>query len=90
MTTANPADGNLAREIRAFQQRVLPTLPQGVADLLASTTEDLVRSGIAAGALKEGDRAPDFTLANVRGEPVRLATLLARGPAVVTFYRGGW
>jgi peroxiredoxin len=37
-----------------------------------------------------GAKAPDFTLPDAHGKPVTLAALLAKGPAVVTFYRGGW
>ena len=40
--------------------------------------------------LKVGDKAPDFTLPNVRGESVSLSDILAKGPAVVAFYRGAW
>lgn len=36
--------------------------------------------------LKPGDQAPDFTLPDADGQPVRLADLLARGPVVVYFY----
>ena len=36
--------------------------------------------------LKPGDQAPDFTLPDADGRPVRLADLLARGPVVVYFY----
>jgi peroxiredoxin len=41
-------------------------------------------------ALKAGDRAPDFTLPNGLGRPVSFSESLRQGPAVVTFYRGGW
>lgn len=41
-------------------------------------------------ALGVGDRAPDFALPGVDGEIVRLGDLLARGPVVLTFYRGAW
>lgn len=34
--------------------------------------------------------APAFELADHRGESVSLDSLLARGPAVVIFYRGHW
>jgi peroxiredoxin len=34
--------------------------------------------------------APDFSLRDQRGETVALSALLARGPAVVVFYRGFW
>lgn len=37
-----------------------------------------------------GDRAPDFTLSDGDGKPVALADLLARGPLVISFYRGVW
>ncbi len=36
--------------------------------------------------LKVGDRAPDFELADDRGEKARLSTLLQEGPLVLYFY----
>ena len=41
-------------------------------------------------ALKVGDRAPEFTLPDVDGTLVSSHALLAKGPLVVTFYRGAW
>lgn len=41
-------------------------------------------------SLKTGEKAPDFTLPNLTGEPVTLSALLAKSPVVLTFYRGGW
>ena len=32
----------------------------------------------------------DFILMDSHGQPVRLQSLLERGPAVISFYRGGW
>jgi len=63
--------------------------PEDVA-IMEAATEDLVRSGIVNGAKKVGDRAPDFALPSASGEMVRLAALLAKGPVVLTFYRGTW
>ncbi len=40
--------------------------------------------------LNKGDKAPSFSLPNVHGETVTLATLLQQGPVVLTFYRGVW
>ncbi len=37
-----------------------------------------------------GERMPAFTLFDAEGKPVVLADQLARGPVVVTFYRGSW
>jgi peroxiredoxin len=45
---------------------------------------------IGEGALKAGDMCPDFALANAEGHIVALTDLLARGPLVLSFYRGKW
>ena len=50
----------------------------------------LVDSGAIADALKEGDRLPEFQLASADGRFVRSEELLAKGAAVITFYRGAW
>ncbi len=42
------------------------------------------------GALRAGDPMPDFVLPDSAGSLVFSDALLARGPLVVTFYRGGW
>lgn len=41
-------------------------------------------------ALKVGDKAPEFSLNDATGTPVTLKTLLAEGPVILTWYRGGW
>lgn len=41
-------------------------------------------------AIKLGEQAPSFTLPNFEGEAVSLQSVLAKGPAIVTFYRGSW
>ncbi|MCW5731927.1 MAG: AhpC/TSA family protein [Alphaproteobacteria bacterium] len=52
--------------------------------------KELAESGLRAGALQVGAQAPDFALPNHRGEVVELRRLLARGPVVLSFYRGAW
>ncbi len=83
-------NNELKQQIAAFQKEMLPKIPKEVVEVLLRTTEDQVKSGIAEKALKVGDKAPDFTLPNVRGESVSLSDILAKGPAVVAFYRGAW
>ncbi len=52
---------------------------------------DQLRNGaIARTMLKVSDRAPAIVLANAKGATVDVGALLAKGPVVVTFYRGGW
>ena len=89
---SSPAGLNqeLKQAIEAFQQEMLPKIPAEIRTTLQRTTEDLVKTGIADRALTVGDRAPDFSLPNVRGEAVSLSSLLNKGPVVLTFYRGNW
>jgi len=80
----------LQEQIQVFQEEMLPKIPKPILDTFAQATADLVRSGIAERAVLEGSTAPDFSLPNVRGEQVRFSEVLQKGPAVLTFYRGGW
>lgn len=52
--------------------------------------EEVRDSGVTQRARKQGDAAPDFELPNAAGQAVRLSALLARGPVVIVWYRGGW
>jgi peroxiredoxin len=45
---------------------------------------------VVNGALRTGQRAPEFALPDASGKLVALVNLLERGPIVLTFYRGGW
>jgi peroxiredoxin len=45
---------------------------------------------VARFCLKRGDRIPPFTLPNVEGRLVSARELLAHGPLVLSFFRGGW
>ena len=57
---------------------------------MLSPIGQLINSGAAKKALKEGAQAPDFTLPDARGNAVTLSHLLTQGPVVMTFYRGQW
>jgi peroxiredoxin len=57
---------------------------------MSTDTERLKQSGIVEKSLKAGDKAPSFLLPNVNGEMISLEELLAGGPVVLNFYRGGW
>jgi len=60
------------------------------AAIVQAATEALVAEIAARPKLAVGDLAPDFTLPNVHGNPIKLADRLADGPVVLVFYRGGW
>ncbi len=52
--------------------------------------ERLDAGQVAAEACKPGDRMLGFLLPNAEGRLVDSGDLLAEGPLVVTFFRGGW
>lgn len=81
---------SLAAELAAFRAEFMGRVPADIRDAMMRADLALSASGIAARALGAGDRAPDFALPDARGESIRLSTLLARGPVVLSFYRGGW
>jgi peroxiredoxin len=51
---------------------------------------ELFASGIEERILPVGAIAPEFTLPDASGRPVRSADLLALGPLVLNFFRGRW
>ncbi len=55
---------------------------RAVAELFASGIEDKI--------LPVGAIAPEFTLPDASGRPIRSADLLALGPLVLNFFRGRW
>jgi peroxiredoxin len=86
---------NLQDRLDAFRADLeagkLPVkLSQDILETMHRGTAELIASGQAGRALKAGSKAPDFTLNDSEGKPVSLAQLLAKGPLVVTFYRGVW
>jgi peroxiredoxin len=66
------------------------SVPPAVIDTMRRATAELIASGAAANALKAGEMAPGFKLNDPDGERVSSIGLLARGPLVLSFYRGAW
>ena len=64
--------------------------PESVISVFSRVTEDLRASGITSGIPAVGDPLPPFELPDTEGNTVRSADLLARGPLVLTVYRGLW
>jgi len=80
----------LADELAAKREAGQDRQPAEVKETMAAAQERLADSGIVEKALKVGDTVPEFTLQGTDGTPVSSADLLAKGPVVITFYRGGW
>lgn len=63
-----------------------PAFMKGVDESIAQAKS--FQEGANALALEQN--APSFELPNQHGQSVQLTELLAKGPVVVTFYRGSW
>jgi len=81
---------SLKEDIDKLKEQSSRNIPEETLNLMLTDTERLKQSGIVEKSLKAGDKAPSFLLPNVNGEIVSLEELLARGPVVLNFYRGGW
>jgi peroxiredoxin len=80
----------LKAELDAFRSDFMAKALPEIREAMARADMELAVSGTAQHASKAGERAPDFRLPDVRGGHVRLRDLLANGPVVLSFYRGGW
>ena len=83
-------DAPVRKELEEFREKSSKNAPPERIRSYEQGIEEVRKSGVTDKALKVGDRAPDFELPDASGKKVKLSELLARGPVVVTWYRGGW
>ena len=76
--------------LRGIREASAKRIPPERAAIMHLATEELRASGIMERAIKVGDQLPSFELPNAYGQRVRSADLLAKGPLVLTFFRGAW
>lgn len=81
---------SLQEKLDQLKAQAKTRIPPEARAVMERAVEDVRRSGIMARVPKVGDRAPGFTLPDSAGEPVSLSSLLARGPVVLSVYRGRW
>jgi hypothetical protein len=65
-------------------------IPPDALKIMHRVTVDQRASGFQARMPKPGQPGPAFTLANQDGMGVSSAALVARGPLVISFFRGRW
>jgi peroxiredoxin len=80
----------LKADLDAFRSGFMTKVPPEIREAMTRADLELAASGITQHAIKAGNRAPDFRLPDARGGHVQLRDLLAKGPVVLSFYRGGW
>ena len=80
----------LAQALHQRREASRARIPEQTLAIMDAATAELEASGLAEQSLSVGATAPDFSLPNATGEEVTLSKLLAQGPVVLAFYRGGW
>ena len=81
---------SLKDELDKLRAAAAEKFPPETLAVMQGATKELVASGIAEQSAGEGSAAPDFSLPNAHGAPVASEALWGDGPAIVSFYRGGW
>ena len=81
---------SLKEELNKLRAASAEKFPPETLAVMQGATKELIATGIAEQSAGEGSAAPDFSLPNAHGEPVASEALWGDGPAVVSFYRGGW
>ena len=88
--TARGETPSLQPQLDAITATSVGKLPADKAKTMEDATSDLRKSGIVDKAIRVGETLPPFELPNAEGKIVHSKELLAKGPIVISFYRGGW
>jgi peroxiredoxin len=80
----------LSEQLTEYRASWRVRVPADRQALMDQHVAHLAGTGIERSAKQVGDRAPAIRLRNQHGADFDVAVLLAKGPVVVAFYRGGW
>jgi peroxiredoxin len=80
----------LADRLAALRDKYGSMLKPDISEKMERQIAELRSNGSLDKVLKAGQKAPPFTLTDQRGNIVSSRELLAKGPLVVSFYRGTW
>ena len=79
----------IEKDLQAVSENVRKQAPDA-ARVIDDGIRQIAASGIVEKAPKVGDTVRPFALPDASGKTVKLTDLLAKGPVVLTWYRGGW
>jgi peroxiredoxin len=80
----------ISEQSAQVQSKAAQRLPSDVAEVFARDRQTRVAHGASPDVITAGDVLEEFTLPDANGGEVSLSDLVADGPAVLVFYRGGW
>ena len=65
-------------------------IPAEAMEVMLEAAAELDAQGVGDQSLKIGDMIPDMSMNDAHGNSLNSVDLCADGPAIFTFYRGGW
>ncbi len=80
----------LAERLETIRQGADKRIPPDKRAIMHRATADLRASDVMDRVIKVGGPLPTFALKNAFGQEVRSPDLLAKGPLVLTVFRGSW
>ena len=81
---------SLADKLKETKANSANRIPADVRAVMKQASQALAGSGIGSATPKVGEQFPDFNLKNHLFQARKLTDYIATGPAIITFYRGGW
>ncbi|KAM0261111.1 hypothetical protein ACHAQJ_002373 [Trichoderma viride] len=80
----------LATQLSAVAKGVSQNAPAPIASAIYQSIADIKSTFDKSAAIQVGTTLPSFKLPNALGQEVTSESLLAKGPVLITFYRGEW
>ena len=80
----------LTEQLDDLKQQMGREVPREILEEIGQFVQGLVQSGIEKSSCQAGDTVPSFVLPNVAGQMISSEAILAKGPMVLSFYRGVW
>ncbi len=81
---------DLTQKIKEKKAEFQSSAPDEVQEVMNRSIKKLQDPKIMDKVRTKGDKAPDFTLEDTRGNDANLHNILSSGPVVLGFYRGRW
>jgi hypothetical protein len=81
---------SLEEKLAAVREASAKRIPPERRAVMHEATQQLCRSGIMDRVIKPGAQAPDFTLNDQDDNAVTLSSMAARGPVLMSVFRGFW
>jgi hypothetical protein len=80
----------LQERLDAMREASKARIPAEARAIMQRSIDELQAFGVMERVARVGQAAPDFTLPNEGGQFIHLTDVVARGPVVLSFYRGRW